>query len=76
MGFFSGFGSELKKEPLVILMFIGLIYIIAMPLLSFFLDMWVAFLIITVILVLGWLAVQTVYKDQNKISRGRLNNVP
>ncbi len=76
MEFFKNALSGLSQEPMFLLMGLFVVYLIVVPILSFFLDFWFVVILITVILVLGWFAVSTVYKDQNKIGRGRLNNVP
>lgn len=76
MGFVNTALSEISHEPIVLLFGIFVVYIIVVPILSFFMDFWFAFIILTVILILGWLAVNTVFKGQSKIGRGRLTNVP
>ena len=76
MGFLSGVSRDFLKEPAIIVMIICMLYVIAVPILSFFMDFWFAFIIISVMLFLGWLAVKTVFNDQGKVSRGRMNNVP
>ena len=76
MSFLKDAFSGLGKEPMVLLFLIFVVYIIIVPILSFFMDFWFVLIIVTVILVLGWIAVKTVYKDQNKVGRGRLTNVP
>lgn len=76
MGLASNILSGLTKEPIILLFGIFVIFIIVVPLLTFFLDFWFALVIVIVIVVLGWLAVKTVFGDQDKVRRGRLNNVP
>jgi len=76
MSFLKGLASDFLREPMIMVIIIMVFYIIAVPLLSFFLDFWFALILITVILFLGWLAVKTVYKDRNQVARGRMNNVP
>ncbi len=76
MSFFNNALSGLGKEPIILLFGIMVVYIVVVPILSFFMDFWFAFILISVIIILGWLAVSTVFKDQNKIGRGRLTNVP
>ncbi len=76
MGIFNNALSGLVKEPMVMLLGLFVIYIIVVPILSFFLDFWFVLISITVILILGWIAVKTVYSGQNKIKGGRLTNVP
>lgn len=76
MSIFKGMGGDLLREPMVILIIVGILYLVAIPLLSFFIDFWFAIFIITVMLILGWIAVSTVFKDRGKVQKGRLTNVP
>lgn len=76
MGFFNSASSEIGKEPMFVVLIILLIYVVTVPILSFFMDFWFVFLLVTVMLILGWFAVKTVYSGQGKIGKGGLTNVP
>lgn len=68
--------KEILSDPMI-LVIIGIFgIVIAIPLLGFFLDYWPIFLTITVILILAWFGLQTIWKDHGKIQRGRINDAP